>query len=118
MQTLANRVECPIIVPSQVTVSDDGEPSAKWCRAWDENASLSLKLARGNGPDSKEKQTAEQRRGDPQLWIACDKTRDIEPFAPVETRLLGYCHRILEVEDYNRLMEQANGVRPREDNRY
>lgn len=47
LSTLAAEIQCPIIVPSQLTDGDGGR-HAKWARAWDESATLVWDIERGD----------------------------------------------------------------------
>lgn len=100
LQHLADDLQLPIIVPSQITVTEDGEVRTYGARAWQHNATLVIGLLRG-----RKGQTVEERRRSPILRLACIAARDMEPFGKVELRLLGWCHRIVSVQDYERLEE-------------
>jgi len=51
--SLADELHCPIVAPSQLTISD-GERKAKWSRSWDENGTLIFDISRGNPGDKRE----------------------------------------------------------------
>ena len=70
LEALSNELNCPIILPSQVTVRD-GQAQTKWSRAIEENASLVLHMTRGNDG---EKPSTRMTRDYGQL--SCERTRE------------------------------------------
>ncbi|MDD3492631.1 MAG: DnaB-like helicase C-terminal domain-containing protein [Candidatus Thermoplasmatota archaeon] len=93
LQVLANEINAPIVVPSQITVQQSGEVTEKGARAWGDNCTLSIYIMRGEPGEPK---YARQRS--PLLRVVCDAARDDEPFAPVRVRGDFACNRLEEEE--------------------
>jgi replicative DNA helicase len=70
LEALANTLQAPIMLPSQVTVRD-GQAQTKWARAIEENASLTFWLQRGEPNDDKAALNSRDYG-----TITCQKTRE------------------------------------------
>ena len=70
LERLANELQTPIILPSQVTVND-GRAQTKWSRAIEENASMVMHMTRG---DDDERPEVQMMRN----WgeLRCTRTRE------------------------------------------
>ncbi len=79
LQVLANRIEAPLLLLSQVTIDPvTSEPLEKWARALGENCTLALSIYRQD-PSEKKKPRHEAMQS-PELWLVCDLARDSEPW--------------------------------------
>ena len=68
---LANECKTTVILPSQVTVQQDGETSAKHAKSLGEGATMVVEVERG-GPGMK----LRERKDSPKVTIVCGKMRD------------------------------------------
>lgn len=101
LETLANDLRCPIVLPSQVTLRD-GQAQTKWSRAIEENASLVIHMTRGDEGEA----PAEAMLRD---WgtLECVRTRE-DSFGVVDYHVDIGNHRgqhsdlrLYDVEDWN-----------------
>jgi hypothetical protein len=89
LQRLANEVETCIMLPSQVTVQQDGRVTEKGATALKHNCTLALHIVRG-GPKDKD----HERLLSPTVNIMCEATRDDEPFGKIECTGHFACYRL------------------------
>jgi replicative DNA helicase len=106
LQVLANEVNAPIILPSQVTVQQTGEVTEKGARAFGDNCTLSLHIMRGEHGEAKY-----ERMRSPILRVVCDASRDDEPFSPVRLRGDFASNRVDSEEEaeYTEAMDHEHG---------
>lgn len=106
-QILADDIRAPILLLSQVTMSE-GETYAKHAKGLFESCSLVFQLDRGEPG-----QTHEEKRRSETLWVLNSKARDDDPIAPVELRAQWGCKRLYGLNDWSRLqtMEATRDAR-------
>jgi len=97
LQRLANELETTILLPSQVTMQNDGRVTEKGATALRDNCSLCLHVVRGEG-----KMEQHERLQSPIMNILCEAARDDAPFGSVKCKFNGSCYRIEgEFKDHN-----------------
>jgi hypothetical protein len=79
LQLLADELECPVLLLSQMTVDMSGEAHAMGSRSIDQNESLILRIDRGEPGQSRE-----ERNQSPLTWVSCSKSRDEKPFGTIK----------------------------------
>ena len=75
LQLLANEIDAPIVVPSQVTKRPDGSFAEKGATAWRDNCTLALHVNRGEA-----QMGLHERLQSPRVDILCEAARDDAPF--------------------------------------
>jgi replicative DNA helicase len=78
LQLLANEIDAPIVVPSQVTKRPDGSFAEKGATAWRDNCTLALHVNRGEA-----QMGLHERLKSPRVDILCEAARDDAPFGLV-----------------------------------
>lgn len=79
LQLLADELECPVLLVSQMSTDLSGNAYAMGSRTIDQNASLIIRVDRGE-PGT----PAEERSRSPLTWLSCVKGRDEEPFGTIK----------------------------------
>lgn len=78
LQLLANEIDAPIVVPSQVTKRPDGSFAEKGATAWRDNCTLAIHVNRGEA-----QMGLHERLKSPRVDILCEAARDDAPFGLV-----------------------------------
>jgi len=102
LQRLSNEIEAPILLPSQITQKDDGRIMAKGCSALEENCSLSLHVTRGKPGDPRWKRLQSR-----EVVIACELSRDDEPFGEVDCYGQFECYRLWDQAEWEETQSRA-----------
>jgi replicative DNA helicase len=79
LQLLADDLDCPVLLVSQMSTDMSGNAYAMGSRTIDQNASLVIRVDRGE-PGT----TAEERAQSPQTFLSCTKGRDEKPFGTIK----------------------------------
>lgn len=108
LQCLADDLECPVILVSQMSTDMSGASYSMGSRSIDQNASLIIRIDRGE-PGT----TVEERQRSPEMQLSCLKGREGEPFGTID------CHadfarcRIYDQEQWAAVQEAERATRTR-----
>jgi hypothetical protein len=79
LQLLADELESPVLLVSQMSTDLSGNAYAMGSRTIDQNASLIIRVDRGE-PGT----PSEERSRSPLTWLSCMKGRDEKPFGTIK----------------------------------
>lgn len=105
LQSLANEINTAILLPSQVTIRNDGSITEKGATALRDNCTLCLHVERGEP-----KQQQYEKLTSPRMNVICEAARDDAPFGLVPCRFEGSCYRIYELTGGQTLNERDKTI--------